>query len=102
MADCPNCHQPVAPGDDVCENCGAVLLTVVASQACFVMPAPAPPFPAATLHLCMCPTCQTPVNSGDDICKNGWRMLSEKRTSGDNLSNFSGNTNNRRVIMMVR
>ncbi len=22
---CPNCRQPVAPTDDICENCGAVL-----------------------------------------------------------------------------
>ena len=63
MSSCPNCHQTVAPGDDICENCGAVLSTVVASQARFVtIPStPSTLVGSTTIVPNVCPTCQTLV-----------------------------------------
>ncbi len=83
MSSCPNCHQPIAPTDDICENCGAVLSTII----------PAPAFVAASAPLAsaisssvgsgqilqgaapaistpgICPNCRQPLHPGDDICE---------------------------------
>lgn len=88
MSSCPNCHQAVAPGDDICENCGAVLSTVVASQARFVT---APSMPAAfavsTPIPSACPTCQTPVKPGEDVCENCGMVLSAATISATLVRN---------------
>jgi serine/threonine-protein kinase PknG len=79
MSSCPNCHQPVAPTDDICENCGAVLSTLM----------PTPAFVAASSPLASasggagqaqgtvptisvpgaCPNCGQRLHPGDDICE---------------------------------
>lgn len=38
MSSCPNCHQIVAPTDDICENCGAVLLSMIATPTFVAAP----------------------------------------------------------------
>jgi serine/threonine-protein kinase PknG len=77
MSDCPNCHQPVKPGDDICDNCGAVLATVVAAQGRFVTALPpAPTISAPVITAGRCPTCKAPVKPGDDICDNCGMILS--------------------------
>ena len=82
MSSCPNCHQPVAPGDDICENCGAVLSTLVTSQARFVTAPPAmAPLPSTPTSLNTCPTCKAPVKPGEDICENCGMVFSAATTS---------------------
>lgn len=76
MADCPNCHQPVAPGDDICENCGAILSTIVASQPRFVAAPPAPVAGSTSPGLGLCSNCKTPIKPGDDICESCGMVLS--------------------------
>lgn len=78
MSSCPNCHQPVAPGDDICENCGAVLAAPMASQGRFVA-APSAPVSSTTTGpttVMVCPTCKAPVEPGDDVCENCGMVLS--------------------------
>lgn len=83
MSSCPNCHQPVAPADDICENCGAVLSTLI----------PTPAFVAASSSVVSaatssssstagagqvqgakapapgaCPNCSHPLHPDEDIC----------------------------------
>src|SRR5215813_11586812 len=76
MASCPNCQHPVAPADDICENCGAVLSTLIPTPA-FVAasvatspsigagqaPGTVPPASAPGV----CPNCNHPLHAGDDI-----------------------------------
>src|SRR6266481_979366 len=68
---CSNCRQPLQPGDDICENCGAVLAPVP-------VPARASAAPATPSALCptasasapqACPNCHQPVHPGGDICE---------------------------------
>src|SRR5436305_2600512 len=78
MSSCPNCHQSVAVGDDICENCGAVLSTLIPIPA-FV--AASPPLVSssdsstvgagqAQGHVpSVCPNCTQPLHPGDDICE---------------------------------
>ena len=89
MSSCPNCHQTVAPGDDICENCGAVLSTVVASQARFVtIPStPSTLVGSTTIVPNVCPTCQTPVKPGEDVCENCGMVLSFATTSATLVRN---------------
>src|SRR6266568_6359837 len=71
ISSCPNCHHPVT--DDICENCGAILSTLVmapvrvASTAISspTLPSSSPPTGKPTI----CPTCQHPVEPDDDICE---------------------------------
>jgi serine/threonine-protein kinase PknG len=81
MSSCPNCHQAVSPGDDICENCGAVLSAQVASQARFVA-ALSTPLPLLSTGLSTCPTCKAAVKPGDDICENCGMVLSATVGSG--------------------
>jgi serine/threonine-protein kinase PknG len=76
MANCPNCRQAISPGEDICENCGAVLSasTLVASQA-RLLAAP-PPTTAPPGSPGICPACHTPLATDEDICENCGRMLS--------------------------
>lgn len=91
MSDCPNCHQPVAPGDDICENCGAVFSTIVTSQARLVT---APPvvatLPPISPGLTACPNCQAPVKSDDAVCENCGMILSA--TTSAQLSKTAAST----------
>lgn len=82
MSNCPNCQQTVGAGEDICENCGAVLSTIVTSQAHLITASP--------LHVAMssapvsfptCPTCQTPIKPGEDICENCGMILAHTATS---------------------
>jgi serine/threonine-protein kinase PknG len=83
MSNCPNCQQPVQPADDICENCGAVLSTLVPAPA-FVAASPSSttfsggttmgtgqaqsPVPT-TITPSACPNCSQPLHPGDDICE---------------------------------
>lgn len=75
MSSCPNCRQAVAMGADICENCGAVLATIVTSQARFVT---APSITPATISTSVntCPACQTAVKPGADVCEQCGIVLS--------------------------
>ena len=64
---CPNCKRPVSAGDDICENCGAVL-TPVSTPAQTSTNVARPQ--AATSSTTVCPNCKRPVSPGDDICEN--------------------------------
>lgn len=76
MSNCPNCHTPVTPGDDICENCGAVLSTITATQARYVTAPPALASPVTFGTLVVCPTCQATVRPDDAICENCGMILS--------------------------
>lgn len=77
MSNCPNCQQPVAPGDDICENCGAVLTALATSQAHFVS-APSVTLPSTPPSLSICPTCGISVKPDDDVCENCGMVLSAR------------------------
>ncbi len=70
MSNCPNCHQVITPTDDICDNCGAVLSSTIASPTFVVAPsAPLPTVatpPASGLNCC--PHCQQSVKPTDDVC----------------------------------
>lgn len=78
MSDCPNCHHPVAPGDDICEHCGAVLSTisVTQTQARYVTMPSAPVVASTPATLTICPTCQNAVQPGESICEHCGMILS--------------------------
>lgn len=80
MSHCPHCRQAISSGEDICENCGAVLSasTLVASQARLVPPPSPLTAPPGFLNDSpgLCPTCQSPVTAGEDICENCGRILS--------------------------
>lgn len=67
MATCPNCHQPVTPSDDICENCGAVLSTLI-SVPTFVA-APTQPPVASASGSSICPNCKASTRPQEDICE---------------------------------
>lgn len=52
---CVNCRQPLAPGADICEHCGAIL------------PQAANPISKVSSSS-VCPSCQSPLAPGEDIC----------------------------------
>ena len=98
MSSCPNCQQPVAPADDICENCGAVLSTLIpipafvaAGSAQGTIPTvsaisstvgagsaqgaiPTAPSPSA------CPNCSHPLHPGDDVCEQCGMVVSSNST----------------------
>src|SRR5579859_1300089 len=72
MSNCPNCHQPVAPADDICENCGAVLSTIsipafvaASTSISTAVSSSMPVVSSATF----CPNCKAPIGPADDICE---------------------------------
>lgn len=67
---CPNCHQPVAPDDDICENCGAVLSGVSSPSVPEGRTVIAVPPPVVVSSRTPCPNCQQLVAPDDDICEN--------------------------------
>ena len=65
-SNCPNCHQPVSPADDICENCGAVLSpAIVASASVTTVTRP----PVTTGGINVCPNCKKPIKPTDSICE---------------------------------
>lgn len=77
MSTCRNCHQPVAPTDDICENCGAVLVPLPTSARVTI------PTPSSVSHptvngntITVCPNCKHSVPPGDDICENCGAVIS--------------------------
>ena len=94
MSDCPNCHSPVAPGDDICENCGAVFSTITAVQASYVTAPPALAVPSTPANLTICPTCKAPVKPDDTICENCGMILSAKTSATLSRTTSQPTTNN--------
>lgn len=61
---CPHCRQPVSAGEEICENCGAVLTALT----------PAPGVVSASLQE-TCPQCQRPRTPGVKFCNGcGYRF----------------------------
>lgn len=81
MSSCPNCQHAVSPGDDICENCGAVLSAQVTGQGRFVT-AFSTPLPTISGGIGTCPTCNAAVKAGEDICENCGMVLSASAGSG--------------------
>ncbi len=81
MSSCPNCQHAISPGDDICENCGAVLSAQVTSQGRFVA-ALSTPLPTISSGASTSPTCNTSVKAGEDICENCGMVLSASISSG--------------------
>ncbi|HEY7419383.1 MAG TPA: tetratricopeptide repeat protein, partial [Ktedonobacteraceae bacterium] len=91
MSSCPNCHQSVAPTDDICENCGAVLSSLVApptfvaappidtTSATYSKPTSSARSPQSQHR---CPNCKQPVKSGDDVCENCGMVLDSSAGTG--------------------
>ncbi len=86
---CPNCKQSVSPGDDICENCGAVLTstsTPVQTSTNATLPQA---LPSTTT---VCPNCQQTVSPGDDICENCGVVLATtsalKQTTASPVTNI--------------
>ncbi len=86
---CPNCKQPVSPGDDICENCGAVL-TPVPTPARVPTNAVIPQASTSTGGTALCPNCNQPVSPGDDICESCGVVLATasavKQTTGSSFA----------------
>ena len=81
MSDCSNCHQPMAPGDNICENCGAVLSTITVTQARYVTAPSMPVLPSAPASLTNCPTCKALLKPDETICENCGMILSAKTSA---------------------
>lgn len=97
MSNCPNCHQAVALGDDICENCGAVLSTIVTSAARFVTA------PAATpTSLSTCPTCQAAVKPGEDVCEHCGMVLSATAISTALVRNAVSQATNASAALLTQ
>jgi serine/threonine-protein kinase PknG len=66
---CPNCGQSVNAHDDICENCGIVLVpniplpTFTGSVASSTTPH------ISTSTMTACPNCHAPVKPGEDFCE---------------------------------
>src|SRR6266571_667062 len=71
FSSCPNCHHPVT--DDICENCGAILSTLVMAPirvastdiTSTTLPSASPPVGKPAV----CPNCKYPPGPYDDICE---------------------------------
>ncbi len=83
MSNCPVCHQSVASVDDICENCGAVLVPVQTPDfvAASSMPLKSVVAMSAGSSLAtatsaaintpgICQNCKQMLTLGDDICEN--------------------------------
>jgi serine/threonine-protein kinase PknG len=75
---CPNCHQPVAAADDICENCGAVLTTLSGAPVRAPSPAPAA---TSTSGMTACPQCGQAIAAGSDICEECGAVLTKSAFS---------------------
>src|SRR5713226_2583552 len=71
FSSCPNCHYPVT--DDICENCGAILSTLVMAPIrvtpTAVSSTTLPPLSLLAGKPTVCPTCQHVLGPDDDICE---------------------------------
>jgi serine/threonine-protein kinase PknG len=65
---CPNCQHTIAPDDDICEHCGAVL-TASSSPSAIATSITSPPAHNGQQANNTCPHCQQPIQPGDDICE---------------------------------
>jgi serine/threonine-protein kinase PknG len=73
---CPNCHQTLRPGDDICENCGAVLAPAPAPGRSNATPSALAAAQAISLaNTLACPNCRRAIHSGDDICEHCGAVL---------------------------
>ncbi|HEY0754597.1 MAG TPA: tetratricopeptide repeat protein [Ktedonobacteraceae bacterium] len=92
VSTCSQCYRPLAPGDDVCANCGAF---VVAASS---KPKPMPAYPQGNVSIpasptpTLCPTCRKPVQPGDDICDYCGAILASVSSGGGNTPQHNGNT----------
>ena len=70
LSTCPNCHQAVSTGDDICENCGVVLSGI--SSPPTALGSTATPVVASPIanSMTVCPNCQQSVAPSDEICEN--------------------------------
>src|SRR5262245_2228972 len=91
MTTCPNCHTQLNPGDDICENCGAVISTLKPMPA-FPKTIPSTPISASSLtpaipdasvataapsqNSSSCPNCKAALFPGSDICEQCGMVLS--------------------------
>ncbi|HZR38582.1 MAG TPA: tetratricopeptide repeat protein [Ktedonobacteraceae bacterium] len=77
MSTCPNCHQAVTSTDDICENCGAVLvpLAVAPNGATSLTPSSSSYVVAGVNTITICPNCKQPVSAGEEICENCGAVL---------------------------
>ncbi len=75
IPECPNCHYALKPGDEICENWGAVLISQSVSataSAAFSSPsitqtvAPSDT-PTSDGNPGICANCRQPIKPGDDI-----------------------------------
>ncbi|HEY7127156.1 MAG TPA: tetratricopeptide repeat protein [Ktedonobacterales bacterium] len=76
---CPNCHQPVAPADEICDSCGMVLTPtagVPQRSSVTVQPGSAPASTGSS-NLNACPHCHQPLALGDEICDQCGAVLSK-------------------------
>jgi serine/threonine-protein kinase PknG len=75
---CPNCHKPVQAGDDVCQECGAVLAPDIRPAQPSANSAARGPGNGAA-----CPNCAAPVALGADICEGCGVVLATARRAAD-------------------
>src|SRR5258707_3786055 len=76
VSTCSQCHRPLAPGDDICNCCGAFVSTpspkpvAVATYPQGNVPVAVSSTPQPGGHaLTACPACQAPVQPGDEFCE---------------------------------
>jgi serine/threonine-protein kinase PknG len=83
MSTCPNCHQPIASTDDICENCGAVLVPLAAAPNGATSPTPSSSSYAfaGVNTITMCPNCKQPVSADEEICENCGAVLATVTTT---------------------
>ncbi|HEY7124490.1 MAG TPA: tetratricopeptide repeat protein [Ktedonobacterales bacterium] len=89
MSICPNCRSPVTPADDICEQCGAVLVSTAIVQPDNPISAAlraAPPGSSPAWSLTACPNCQRPVTSHDEICEHCGMVLASAARSASSAS----------------
>jgi serine/threonine-protein kinase PknG len=70
---CPHCHQPLAPGDEICDQCGAVLVKTTS------LPQPT----SASAPSEECPSCHSPHRPGIKFCNHcGLQFAAEAEPVG--------------------
>jgi serine/threonine-protein kinase PknG len=77
MAACPNCQHSVGPDEEICENCGAVIATLVAHQTAIVAGRSTSPLLA---NRNICPACKKPIQPDEEICEHCGIVLSSITT----------------------